>query len=146
MDRKDACFVVSEIRFLPYYNAKIKETEQQIKDIETEIDDLGRPRSIAYDHNDAGKTSVKKNKNIERDIAGYITTQQELEMRLNEWRRRYNSAIALKNKLLKSSESDYVTDFFDGMSYTALQDKYCYSNAYDHICRLIISELSSAWD
>ena len=137
IDRRDAQYILSEIRMIGYFKRRIGVMQKMIDDIEIEIAEITEPKSPN------GKTDVSvksdgRTSNVESRINALISRQMNVEKEKSVFDFRLWKATAYFNRLKNTNESDFVEDFFEsGKTHRQLEEKYHLSNAYDRMVRII---------
>lgn len=138
--RRDAQFVISEIRFREYYKSRVESLNNQIDELEGKIAELTMPSSpngrISYGSRQIGDDGSAFSR-TESQILGIITKQSELGQEARTFEYRYLKAERYLGQLADDLDALFVKDFFAGMKYKDLEEKYHISNAYDRMIRII---------
>ena len=140
----DARYILGEIRNIQYYEKRMAELKQQLREISTLIQEASVPRSP-----NGGKDVVVNGKTVRIKIPGkgynsgsavtsLITRQRPIEAEYGDFRKRWVNACRYRDELLYSDDTGFVEAFLSGTkTYRQLQDEFYVSNAYDRIIRLI---------
>lgn len=147
LSRKDAQYVISEIRFRGYYESRAKELSRAIDDIEAQISRISNPVSpngrVKIGYRPPGNDG-RMFQAMEAGINSLITRQMEIEQEMSVFVKRKEKAEKYLSQLLESSEEKLVKDFFcSAKTHRQIEREHHISNAYDRMIRLIQNSVTS---
>lgn len=136
-------YIISQIKFLQFYKNHVIYYDKKLKDIDESIKGLSFPHSpnggisIGKWPNDIRVKVTGHGQTNEEIIAGLVTEQKRIEKELHHYYSLWYKADRYYKTLLEHHESDFIIDYFNGISHHVLEEKYSLSNPYDHIRRII---------
>ncbi len=128
----DARYVIKEIRNRRYYAEKIREYDDQIREIDRKILDVTAPHSPSIEAEPHGSQQTH-----EQRWAALFDEKDVVETERALWAIKKTRAERYYQILMRSGETEFVRDFFNGTPMEAVEMKHHYANAYRTMVRYV---------
>lgn len=140
---KDARFIISEIRNMPYYVERTSTITKQIEEIRERIAEASSPVSPnggvdIGEYPDTVRIKILGHGDgTDQRITALVTEEAVLNTERSRYLQRWKDANGWKQRLEHTQDGAFCRDFFVGKSYGRLEREYAVSNAYDRMIRII---------
>lgn len=136
---QESKYIISEIARRPFYKLQMIKLEQRLAVLQEKKRQLSDP-NCPQGHESIGQRGNEVT-DFSKQLVGIVTRQEELKRERDFFTMLLVRATDYYEILMEGEQPMYVRDYFQTDDKRTLQDKYCISNAYDRMVRIVRQEI-----